>query len=158
MLFGPSVCVYGELVSFVLFCLFEFGLGISCTYACCIFISCLHLCIIDCICIICFRDVLLLYTLTMICWIWAYDFASDAHEMYSCALGSFGMYMLVDGFFCKYAIHDPLLWVECLSYSNFALMAISCLICAWNHVLFIWGQRPICHHECLAYMLPCGEA
>jgi hypothetical protein len=99
MLLGPSICVYGELVSFVLFCLFEFGLGISCTYACCIFISCLHLCIIDCICIICFRDVLLLYTLTMICWIRAYDFASDAHEMYSCALGSFKMYMLVDGFF-----------------------------------------------------------
>jgi hypothetical protein len=32
-------------------------------------ISCLHLCIIDCICIICIRDVLLLYNLiTMICW------------------------------------------------------------------------------------------
>jgi hypothetical protein len=23
---------------------------------------------------------------------------------------------------------------------------------------FIWGERSIYHHECLAYMLPCGEA
>jgi hypothetical protein len=37
-------------------------------------------------------------------------------------------------------------------------MAISFLIRAWNHVLFIWGQRPIYHHEYLAYMLSCGEA
>jgi hypothetical protein len=63
-------------------------------------ISCLHLCIIDCICIICFKNVLLLYTLiTMICWRWDYDFASNAHRMYSDALGSFWMYMLVDGSF-----------------------------------------------------------
>jgi hypothetical protein len=50
------------------------------------------------------------------------------------------------------------LWVECLSCSIWVLMAISCLIFAWNHVLFIWDQRSIYHHECLAYMLPCGEA
>jgi hypothetical protein len=55
-------------------------------------------------------------------------------------------------------LYDPLLWVECLSCSFWVLMAISCLICAWNHVLFIWGQRSIYHHECLAYMLPCGKA
>jgi hypothetical protein len=50
-------------------------------------ISCLHLCIIGCICIIGSRDVLVLYTLiTMICWI-----------------------CLWMAFFCKNAIHDPLL-------------------------------------------------
>jgi hypothetical protein len=119
----------------------------------------MYLCIIDCICIICFRDVLPLYTLiTMICWIWAYDFASDAHVMHSYALGSFRVYMLVDGFPFVKMLYDPLLWVECLLCSDWVLMEISCLICAWNHVLFIWDQRLIYHHECLAYMLPCGEA
>jgi hypothetical protein len=54
-------------------------------------------------------------------------------------------------------LYDPLLWVECLSCSIWVLMTISCLICAWNHVLFIWGQRSFYHHECLAYMLSCGE-
>jgi hypothetical protein len=63
-------------------------------------ISCLHLCIIDCICNICYRDVLLSYALlTMICLIRGYDFACDAHKMYSYALGSFGICMLVNGFF-----------------------------------------------------------
>jgi hypothetical protein len=60
--------------------------------------------------------------------------------------------------FFKKMLYDPLLWVECLSCSFWVLMAISCLICAWNHVLFIWDQRSIYHHECLTYMLPCGEA
>jgi hypothetical protein len=55
-------------------------------------------------------------------------------------------------------LYDPLLRVECLSYSNWVPMAISCLICAWNHVHFIWGQRFFYDHECLAYMVPCGEA
>jgi hypothetical protein len=45
-------------------------------------------------------------------------------------------------------LYDPLLRVECLSCSNWVLMAISCLICAWNHVPFIWDQRSIYHHEC----------
>jgi hypothetical protein len=56
------------------FFLFELRLG-GLMYICmlhfhlCV-ISCLHLCFIDCICIICSRDVLLLYALiTMICWI-----------------------------------------------------------------------------------------
>jgi hypothetical protein len=35
----------------------------------------------------------------MICWMWAFDFASDAHVMYSYAIGSFEMYMHVDGLF-----------------------------------------------------------
>jgi hypothetical protein len=77
--------------------------------------------------------------------------------MYGCALGSFGMYMLVDASFvkcymilsCEYNASHALNWV---------LMAIACLICALNHVLFIWNQRSIYHRECLAYMLPCGEA
>jgi hypothetical protein len=66
--------------------------------------------------------------------------------------------MLVDGFLFVKMLYDPLLLVKCLSCSNWVLMAISCLICAWNHVLFIWDQRSIYHHECLTYMLPCGEA
>jgi hypothetical protein len=50
-------------------------------------ISCLHLCIIDYICKICHRDVLLSYALlTMICLILGYDFAYDAHEIYSYAI------------------------------------------------------------------------
>jgi hypothetical protein len=72
-------CLWGELCV-----IFPFWASIgSLMYTCmshfhfCI-ISCLHLCIIDCICIIWFRNVLLLHTLTtMICWMWAYDFASD---------------------------------------------------------------------------------
>jgi hypothetical protein len=78
--------------------------------------------------------------------------------MYSYALGSFGIYILVDGFLLCKMLYDPLLRVEFLSFSNWVLMAISCLICAWNSVLFIWDQRSFYHHECLAYMLPCGEA
>jgi hypothetical protein len=131
-------------VSLVWFFHFELRLGILCTYACCIscIISCLHLCIIDYICIICFRDVLLLYTLiTMMCCMWAYDFASEALVIYSCALGSFGIYMHVDGLFCANAIYDPLLWVECLSCSNCAHMAISCLICAWVSCSFHLGSN-----------------
>jgi hypothetical protein len=73
-------------------------------------ISCLHLCTIDCICNICHGDVLLLYALlTMICWWWGYDIASDAHEMYSYALGSLGIYTLVNAFlFVKNAIWSSL--------------------------------------------------
>jgi hypothetical protein len=121
-------------------------------------ISCLHLCIIDCSCIICSRDVLLSYALiTMICSMWGYDFASDAHEMYSCALVALGYISLWMPFFYKNTIWSSLVsWI--LSCSICALIAISRLICAWNHVLFIWGHRSIYHHECLAYMLPCGEA
>jgi hypothetical protein len=55
-----------------LFFLFELRLG-GLMYICMLhfhlcFISCLHLCIIVCICNVCYRDVLLLYALfTMIC-------------------------------------------------------------------------------------------
>jgi hypothetical protein len=72
--------------------------------------------------------------------------------MYSYALGSFGIHMLVDSFLFVKILYDPLLWVECLSCLNWFLLAICCLIYAWNHVLFIWDQRSICHPECLAYM------
>jgi hypothetical protein len=116
-------------------------------------ISCLHHCIIDCICNICHRYVLLSYAryevMTLLVML---------RILYSYALSSFGIYMLVNGFLLYKMLYDPLLWVECFSCSNWVLMAISCLICAWDHVLFIWDQRSIHHHECLAYMLPCGEA
>jgi hypothetical protein len=78
--------------------------------------------------------------------------------MYSYALGRLGdIYACGRLYFVK-MLYDPLLWVECLSCSFWVLMAISYLICVWNHVLFIWDQRSIYHHGCLAYMLPCGEA
>jgi succinate dehydrogenase hydrophobic anchor subunit len=73
-------------------------------------------------------------------------------------LVALGIYMLVDGFTLLKMLYDPLLWVECLSFSFWVLMAVPYLICVWKHVLFIWDQRSIYHHECLAYMLPCGEA
>jgi hypothetical protein len=143
--------------------LFQLRLAVWCTYACCIFhlciISSLHLCIIDYNCMLCSRDVLLLYTLiTMICWIWAYDLLVMLMWCIAMLLIALGCICLWMAYFCKNTIHDPHLWVESLSCSNCALMTISCLICAWNHVLLIWGQRPICHHKCLSYMLPCGEA
>jgi hypothetical protein len=82
---------------------------ISCLHLNLCIISCLHLCIIDCMCIICHRDVLLSYALiTMICYIWGNDFACDAHEMYNCALRSFGIYLWMP-FFCKNAIWSSLL-------------------------------------------------
>jgi hypothetical protein len=37
-------------------------------------------------------------------------------------------------------LYDPLLHIECLSCSFWVLMAISCLICAWNHV-FLFGIK-----------------
>jgi hypothetical protein len=90
------VCLWRELGVFFPFEIWLGGLMYICMLH---FHLCLHLCTIDCICIICLRDVLLLYALiTMICCTWGYDFASDTHEMYSRALGSFGMYMPVDGF------------------------------------------------------------
>jgi hypothetical protein len=63
--------LWGELGVIVPF--LSFGWGVSSTYASCIFIlvsyHVLHLCIIDYICTICFRDVLLLDTLiNVICW------------------------------------------------------------------------------------------
>jgi hypothetical protein len=61
--------------------------------------------------------------------------------MYSYALGSFGMYMHVNGFSFENAIYDPLLCVECLSWSNCAHMPISCLICAWVSFSFHLGAK-----------------
>jgi hypothetical protein len=114
---------------------FSLGWGVWCTYACCIFIFVSyhgsHFCIIDCICTICFIDVLLLYTLiTMICWMWAYDLASELSwciAMLFVALRCICVWM---AYFCENAMHDPLLWVECIPCSFCAQMAISCLICA----------------------------
>jgi hypothetical protein len=61
--------------------------------------------------------------------------------MYRYALGSFGMYMHVEAYFCESAIYDPLLIVECLSCSNCAHMAISSLICAWESCSLHLGSK-----------------
>jgi hypothetical protein len=136
-------------VSFVPFCSF-LNLGWGLMYICmlhfhsCI-ISCVHICIIDYICIICFRDVLLLYTLiTMICWMWAYDFAIEAIVMYSYALSSFGMYMHVQAYF----LWKCYIWSSLVSWMPFMLKLCrygyilhSCLICACVSCSFHLGSK-----------------
>jgi hypothetical protein len=122
--------------------LFELRLG-GLMYICmlhfhfCI-ISCLHLCIIDCIYNICHRDVLLSYALfTMICKIWGYDFSCDADEIYSYALGSFGIYMLVDGFLLvKNAI-----WISLVS-----RMPLMFILGAYGYILLILCLEPCSFH------------
>jgi hypothetical protein len=72
-------------------------------------ISWLHRCIIDCICIICSRDVLLLYTLiTMICWIWAYDLLVMLMWRIIVLLVALGCICLWMAFFCKNSIWSSL--------------------------------------------------
>jgi hypothetical protein len=118
-------------------------------------ISCLHLCIIDSfvsyVIEMCFSHML------WSPWYAKYEFMTLLVMLMRCIamlLVALGYICLWMAFFLYKMLYDPLLWVECLSCSNWVLMAISCLICAWNHVLFIWDQRSICHHGCLAYMLP----
>jgi hypothetical protein len=50
--------------------------------------------------------------------------------------------------------HICSLMCKCLYMILTCVMACSCLICGWiGSLLIIWGQRLICHHECLALLL-----
>jgi hypothetical protein len=61
---------------------------------------------------------------------------------------------MVDGYvFEKYHIY-ALSCVNASIWSWHVLVALLCLICGWiASLLIIWGQRLICHHECLALLL-----
>jgi hypothetical protein len=101
------------------------------------FISCVHLCIIDCIVSyalkICFSYIL------WSPWYAGYELMMLLVMLMRCIamlLVAVGSLYLWIAYYYKNAIYDPLLWVECLSCSNYALMAISSLICAWEPCSF----------------------
>jgi hypothetical protein len=79
--------------------------------------------------------------------------------MYGYALGSFEVYMHV-----KWLVLEKMLsWTSLVSRIFYMLILCSngyiLLNLCLGIILFSFGgQRPICHHECLAYMLPCGGA
>jgi hypothetical protein len=44
--------------------------------------------------------------------------------------------------------------VNAFTCSWLVFVALPCLICGWiASLLIIWGQRLICHHECLALLI-----
>jgi hypothetical protein len=61
--------------------------------------------------------------------------------------------LMVDSYvFEKWDMY-ALLWVNAFIGSWHVFVVWLCLICGWIVYLIIWGQRLICHHECLALML-----
>jgi hypothetical protein len=60
-------------------------------------------------------------------------------------------------FFCKNAIWSSLVSRMPLMFKLGAYGYVLLNLCL-EPCFFIWGERSIYHHECLAYMLPCGEA
>jgi hypothetical protein len=61
---------------------------------------------------------------------------------------------MVDGYVFEKCHVYTLLWVNAFIWSWHVLVAWLCLICGWMaSLLIIWGQRLICHHECLALLL-----
>jgi hypothetical protein len=72
-------------------------------------------------------------------------------------LSSWWSWWMIHGwwlFFFEKCHTYALLCVNAFIWSWHVLVALLCLICCWiASFLIIWGQRLICHHECLALLL-----
>jgi hypothetical protein len=89
-------------------------------------------------------------------WVAIYVFVSLFGMLWLVWLSSYDLdeWSMVDGYiFEKYHIY-ALTCVNAFIWSWHVLVALLCIVCGWiASLLIIWGQRLICHHECLALLL-----